>query len=343
MSAVALAGSWRPEELDEELVQFEATLLDNLAGAPGTLGEVARSALAAGGKRTRPRMVFAAAGACGGGPASAEACRPFAMAVEFLHTATLLHDDLVDGARLRRGEAPAYVRFGPKEAVLAGDLLLARCLALVTDKGSGRSPDAYRSEAASILARATERMAIGEALEIELARRTDIDESQYYVFAAAKTAALFAAAAELGGLAAGAPEEKRRRLGRYGEHLGTAFQVVDDVLDLIAPSESSGKETGIDLRAGVPTLPALKALARLAREGHGGEKAHLERVLRGEDATEEGRMQAIELVRRHGVEDAVAEARRLVEMARAELTGFAPGTCLDLMHEMARRAVERMA
>src|SRR5438128_2042206 len=158
MSVVALS-SWRPEEVRGELERLEASLRENLSGAPGTLGEVARSALAAGGKRMRPRLVFAAAGLCGGGADAAESCRPFAMAVEYLHTATLLHDDLVDGATLRRGEAPAYVKFGPKEAVLAGDLLLARCLALVTGESS-------IAGAALVLAKATERMAIGEALEI---------------------------------------------------------------------------------------------------------------------------------------------------------------------------------
>lgn len=328
---MAIGREWRVEDLKTELDSLERALQENLSGAPGLLGEVARSALGAGGKRMRPRLVFAAAGACGAGLESAESCRPYAMAVEYLHTATLLHDDLVDGAQLRRGEVPAYVRFGPKEAVLAGDLLLARCLALVTGDN--------RPEAANVLAKATERMAIGEALEIELSRRTDIDESDYYLFAAAKTAALFSAAAELGALAAGGDKAQRQRLSRFGEHLGTAFQVVDDVLDLVAPSEDSGKEAGIDLRGGVPTLPALKALARL----QGEEKLFLQRVLRGETKDPADHARALELVKKNGIEDAVAAARDLVVKARAELTGFTSGTCLDAMHEMTHRLVEKMA
>ena len=324
---MSAAACW-PEDVTTELDLLEANLRSDLAGAPGTLGEIARSALAAGGKRMRPRLVFAAAGACGGDAATAVSCRPFAIAVEYLHTATLLHDDLVDGASLRRGEPPAYQKWGPKEAVLAGDLLLARCLSLVVEDGM--------QGAASVLARATERMAIGEALEVELARRTDVGEDDYYLFAAAKTAALFTAAAELGAIAAGAPEVFRKKLGRFGEHLGTAFQVVDDVLDLVAPSEESGKEAGIDVRAGVPTLPALKALALLGAE----ERTLLERVLRGDTRAETDRARAVELVRTHGVAPAAEAARALLARARGELDGFERGPYIALLEDMTH-ALER--
>ena len=324
-------------ELAPELARIETELLEHLGPTPGLLRQVVEGALRAGGKRLRPQLVLTTCAACGGSPAQIEGAHLYAIAVEYLHTATLLHDDLVDGASLRRGEQAAYRRYGPKEAVLGGDLLLARCLSLVST--------APHREAVGILARATERMAIGEALELELSRRADVSEDDYYAFASAKTAALFAAAAELGALAANAAPDVRATLASFGEQLGLAFQVADDILDVASSPEQSGKERGTDLRAGIPTLPVLKALAAL----HGTAPARaIAQELRGEapvaagDAGERHRV-VLDLVREPAVRPAVDAACSLVERARRGLRVLAPGAAVDQLHAMALQAAERLA
>lgn len=322
-------------ELGSELAHVETQIFEHLGPAPGVLRQVVESALRAGGKRLRPQMVLATCAACGGAPRHMDDARLYGVAIEYLHTATLLHDDLVDGATLRRGEATAHRRFGPKEAVLGGDLLLARCLSLVATTTN--------HEAVEILARATERMAIGEALELELTHSVDADEDAYYAFASAKTAALFAAAADLGALAAGASASVREAMATYGEHVGLAFQVADDILDVASSPEHSGKDGGTDLRAGIPTLPVLKAMA--ATRGT-AEADLIADVLRGElayDVVGSRHAEVLHLVRTHGVVPAIEIAHGLVARARRSLDVLAPGPALDQLHGMALQAAERLA
>ena len=313
------------------LHDFESGLLDDIGPAPGVLREVARTALEAGGKRMRPQIVYLSWLACGGDPAS-DAWRRYAVALEYLHTATLLHDDLIDGASLRRGETTAHKRFGPKEAVLGGDLLLARCLSLVAG--------GERVDAMAVLAAAAERVAVGEAMEVELARRDDVTEDAYFVYARAKTAALFSAAAELGALTAGGDRQTRKALADYGEAVGTAFQVADDVLDVLSTEVRLGKEPGADLRAGIPSLPVLLALGALREQRDG---AMLQDVLLGTRKAEGDLAEALLLVQRHGAEPATATARRLVLRAHAALGALPEGDAVAQLHAVADLAVERLS
>jgi len=328
-NGIALSTPTRTDPLDRELARVEDELILNLGGGANVLQAVVKGALHAGGKRMRPRMMLLSAAACGADASTLARCRRFAVAVEYLHTATLLHDDLVDDASLRRGQATAHIRYGAKKAVLAGDLLFARCLSLMAE--------ADLTEPVRILAQATERMAVGEAMEIELTRRPEVSEEEYFVFAAAKTAPLFSAAAELGAVLTGAPDRVRAALVRYGEAVGTAFQVTDDILDVTAPTERSGKERGTDLRGGVSTLPVLKALAVLAGTPH---ELEIRKVLTG-DCLDSSR--ALQLVREHGVAPAKLSAYRLVNDARQALCEVAPSPAVDALRTLAKTAVDRLS
>ena len=334
MSATAEPMPTTLDALDARMDRFDDTLPDDLGPAPGILQQVARRALAAGGKRMRPRIVYLAYLACGGSGDIDEACRRYAVAVEYLHTATLLHDDLIDGATLRRGEETAHRRFGPKEAVLSGDLLLARCLSLVAGGGN--------LLAMETLARAAERLAVGEAMEVELARNPALTVETWYAYAAAKTGALFSASAELGAHAAGAAEGLRRALADYGEAMGLAFQVADDVIDVQSSVEEMGKEPGADLRAGIPSLPVIEALAVL----DGPDRDLLERVLRGQlrgADLDAAFPRALALVRQHGATRAAARSQAHVDDARAALHALPPSQARDALEALTLKAVERLS
>jgi octaprenyl-diphosphate synthase len=325
---LAVCNEARHDPVEQELAQIEEDLAEFAGQMPQTLASVVQSALQAGGKRLRPRLLLWSAKACGADDDTLQAGRRFAVAVEYLHTATLLHDDLVDGARLRRGEQAAHQRFGPKEAVLAGDVLFARCLSMIAELDS--------IAAVKVLSRAAERMAIGEALELEMTRRPSVTEDDYFLFAAAKTAPLFSAAAELGAILAKAPRRQRQALIRFGEAVGTAFQVADDVLDIVAPTERSGKERGTDLRAGLPTLPIIKALSVRADTPDADEIAQALTNPRFDPT------HALLLVQQHGVAPATLAARRLVNDARQALAELRPSPAVEALRALARDAVDRL-
>ncbi|MDF1561788.1 MAG: polyprenyl synthetase family protein [Deltaproteobacteria bacterium] len=327
--ALAQASKSTPTPPDP-LTVLEDHMRRDLALAPGVLGEVAREAIAAGGKRVRPQLVYLAHEACGGDAEGWPTCGVYATAVEYLHTATLLHDDLIDGATLRRGQEAAYRRFGPKEAVLSGDLLLARCLMHITSPGD--------PAAVSALARAAERVAVGEAMEVELTRDPGVDRDRYLHYATSKTGALFAAALELGARAAGAPEAQVAALAAFGESVGLAFQIADDLLDVIGEEARTGKRPGLDLLAGVPSLPVVEALDAL-----GPERGEVVAQLLSGDAPESTLADALRLVAEHGVEPCVARARELVDEAKASLEQL---PLCDARLELARhaeKAVERLS
>lgn len=308
------------------LETLERTLQTDLEAAPGVLGRVVRAALGAGGKRMRPRLVYLAHAVCGGGSDSLEPARRYATAVEYLHTATLLHDDLVDGATLRRGEPAAHRRFGPKEAVLSGDLLLARCLSLVAGTGD--------PEAMATLAGGAERLALGEAMEVELGRRADLGRDLYFHYAGAKTGALFSAAAVMGARAAGATAGQREALARYGEDMGIAFQIADDVLDVSRAATGFGKVRGADLRVGAPSIVTIDALAVL----DGEQRVLVARVVEGDAAHLD---RALDLVETHGVAPAIAEGQRRAAAARSALEELPESPARDALCALADRSVER--
>ena len=202
-----------------------------------------------GGKRLRPLIVLLASRACGYQGTDHIA---LAAIVEFIHTATLLHDDVVDSSELRRGQSTANVVWGNEASVLVGDFLYSRAFEMMVDVRNMRVME--------ILSKATNTIAEGEVMQLLNCREPDIPEEHYLYVIRSKTAKLFEAAAQLGAILSGADAALEQALAAYGMHLGTAFQLIDDVLDYSADSQSLGKNIGDDLAEGKPTLPLIHAL-----------------------------------------------------------------------------------
>ncbi len=221
-------------------------------GGPGLAAEAARHLLSAGGKRVRPLLVVLARRACSGAPSISDAEASLAQAAELVHAATLLHDDVLDDGRIRRGLPAARVLWGNAASVLGGDFLLVRALELTAAAGV----DGALTE----LLLAIARMIDGEALQLAHRGRADLDAAGYLAVVDGKTASLFAWCGRAGARLAGAPEPHIDALGAYGLHLGRAFQIVDDVLDVEGDPQALGKSVLCDLREGKLTLPILYAL-----------------------------------------------------------------------------------
>ncbi len=268
--------------LEDYLGRLEARLEAAVATHPGLVAEVGTETLAAGGKRLRPALTFLSTPA---GERAEERVVLAGAAVELVHMATLVHDDMLDGAALRRGRPTAWAVYGPEAAKAAGDHLFARAFAELTATGD--------PVAVAELAGATLALARGEALQRRQAFRPDTSVEDYLLRCSLKTGKLFEAACRLGG---GRPE-----LGEFGLSLGIAFQIADDILDCTGDFDTTGKAPGVDLRDGTPTLPLILAAredprVRDALAGHTVEDA-LERVA-ATSALERSRALALEYAER---------------------------------------------
>ncbi|MES2713082.1 MAG: polyprenyl synthetase family protein [Pseudomonadota bacterium] len=270
--------------------------------------QLAAHIVAAGGKRLRPLLTLAAAKLCGH-----EGQRHVLLAscVEFIHTATLLHDDVVDESALRRGQASANALFGNKPSVLVGDFLFARAFQLMIEDGD--------VEAMRILSEASATIAEGEVLQLMIQNDLAATEAQYFDMIEGKTAALFAAASELGAVVGGRPAHECAALRDYGGALGIAFQLIDDALDYAADEQALGKTVGDDFREGKITLPVMLAFAR----GDAAEQSFWRRTIEERAQEEEDLAHAQALMARHGaVADTVARAAGYGDRARAALDVF---------------------
>ncbi|MEL6127734.1 MAG: polyprenyl synthetase family protein [Pseudomonadota bacterium] len=253
--------------------------------------EVTAHLVGAGGKRIRPLLTLAGADICGyGGDNDVK----LAATVEFIHTATLLHDDVVDESEQRRGRPTANLLWDNPSSVLVGDYLFARSFQLMVETGSLRVLDIL-SNAAAVIAE-------GEVLQLSVARNLQVDEATYVKVIRGKTAALFAAACEVGGVIADAPADHITALETYGDALGISFQMADDLLDYGGNAGDLGKNTGDDLREGKMTMPVIIAYSRSEPE----ERAFWERVIGKADVQEGDVARAVEIMRRH---DALEETR----------------------------------
>ena len=246
LGAVLAAGG---SELAELLERTEARLAEVADGHGGTLGRHAGGTLAAGGKRLRPVLVFL----CAGEEHRGERLVAAGAAVELLHMATLVHDDVLDGAELRRGRPTVFAEGGRGAATATGDLLFSRAFAELTATGS--------EEAVRALSAASSALARGELMQRADAWSEDVTPERYLERCRLKTASLFEASCRLGALFGGRPE-LAEPLGRFGERLGVAFQMLDDVLDVAGPPERTGKPRGADLLDGTVTLPLILARRR---------------------------------------------------------------------------------
>lgn len=283
----------------------------------------------AGGKRLRPILTLAAAKLCGYD--GADHVR-LAAVVEFIHTATLLHDDVVDESEKRRGRASANILWDNKSSVLVGDYLFARAFQLMVETGSLRVLDILSGAAAVI--------AEGEVLQLTTARDLATSRARYDQVIRGKTAALFAAATEVGGVVAGVPEAQVAALRRYGDGLGMAFQLADDLLDYGGATAALGKNTGDDFREGKITLPVILAVER----GSEADRAFWARCIAKGEQTEGDLARAVELLHRTGaLADTLAAARRHGAAAVEALQAFEDGPMRRALSEIARFVTDRVA
>ena len=285
--------------------------------------------IAGSAKRLRPLLTIAAARLAG---ARDDACLKLAAAVEFIHTATLLHDDVVDSSQLRRGRVAAHLIWGAPSSVLVGDFLFARAFELMV--GAGSMP------ALEILARASRVIAEGEVLQLTRAHDLDLSQEVYLDIIKAKTAELFAAAAESGAVSAGASSERCRALRRYGQDLGLAFQLVDDALDYSGDSETLGKNPGDDFREGKATLPLLLVMARTGAS----EREFWIRTVDRREQTDADFHRTCELMRQTGALQSTLElAAGYAASAKAALADFGASPWRPALEDLADVAVSRTA
>jgi octaprenyl-diphosphate synthase len=235
----------------DDLQSLDRLMRARLASEVALINEIGGYIVAAGGKRMRPALGLLSARALG---AEGEAPLLLAGVMEFIHTATLLHDDVVDHSDLRRGHKTANAVWGNPGAVLSGDFMYSRAFQMMVDAG--------HMDVMRVMADTTNAIAEGEVLQLMNCGDPDVDEARYLRVIELKTAVLFQAATEVGAICAGAGADIRQRMSRYGHELGIAFQLIDDVLDYTADPEVSGKAVGNDLAEGKPTLPLIHAMNR---------------------------------------------------------------------------------
>ncbi|MCB6179450.1 polyprenyl synthetase family protein [Rhodobacter sp. Har01] len=291
--------------------------------------EVTAHLIEAGGKRLRPMLTLAAARICGYRGSDHQ---KLAATVEFIHTATLLHDDVVDESHRRRGRPTANLLWDNKSSVLVGDYLFARAFQLMVEPGNLRVLD--------ILANASAVIAEGEVLQLTAAQDLATTEDIYLKVIRGKTAALFSAATESGAVIAGAPEAQVRALYTYGDALGIAFQVADDLLDYGGSSTTIGKNTGDDFRERKLTLPVIKAVAQADAE----ERAFWVRVIEKGQQAEGDLEQARTIMARHGaMEAARASALGWARTAEAALAALPDDPLREVLADLAQYVVARIA
>jgi octaprenyl-diphosphate synthase len=291
--------------------------------------EVTAHLVEAGGKRLRPMLTLAAAHLCGyDGPYHVH----LAATVEFIHTATLLHDDVVDESAQRRGRPTANLLWDNKSSVLVGDYLFSRSFQLMVETGSLRVLD--------ILANASATIAEGEVLQLTAASNLATTEDIYLQVVRGKTAALFSAATEVGGVIAGADDATVSALFDYGDALGIAFQIVDDLLDLQGDSTATGKNVGDDFRERKLTLPLIKAIAKANED----ERAFWQRTIEKGQQSEGDLDHALHLLERHGALEATnADAHAWALRAKTALTALPDHPVRTMLHDLADYVVKRIS
>jgi octaprenyl-diphosphate synthase len=296
----------------DDLNRVNRVIVENMRSDVPLIPQLAGHIVAAGGKRLRPVLTLASARMCG---YTGERHVNLAAAVEFIHTATLLHDDVVDESELRRGLDTANAVWGNKASVLVGDFLFSRAFQLMVADGS--------LHVLKILSDASAVIAQGEVHQLLTSNNTATDESAYLQVIEAKTAALFAAACQVGAVVAERPEAEEQALSRFGQGLGIAFQLVDDVLDYSAEQQALGKTVGDDFREGKVTLPIVLAFQRADDE----EKAFWRRCIEDLDQHDGDLDHAMSLLTQHNcLTDSLARARSYADDARAAMQGFPDST-----------------
>jgi len=312
----------------DDMNGVNAVILERMQSKVALIPELAGHLIAGGGKRMRPMLTLACGSLLG---YSGTRHQKLAAAVEFIHTATLLHDDVVDGSGTRRGKQTANLIWGNSASVLVGDFLFSRAFELMVEDGS--------LKVLKILSNASAVIAEGEVEQLTAQRRIDTAEEQYLRIIGAKTAALFAAACRVSPVVAEAGEDAELALESYGRNLGIAFQLVDDVIDYASDSETMGKGVGDDFRDGKMTLPVILAYAR----GSADERAFWKAAVSGERISDEDLSQAIALMRStEALSDTVDRARHYGRRAIDALGPFPSGKAKSALTEAVEFAISRV-
>jgi octaprenyl-diphosphate synthase len=335
-TVVSLEGSLRERKpslqaihdlVGDDLKRVNQVIVENMDSPVALIPQLAGHIVAAGGKRLRPVLTLAAARLCG---YEGERQVRLAACVEFIHTATLLHDDVVDESLLRRGRDTANALWGNQPSVLVGDFLFARAFELMVADGS--------LKVLKILSKASSVIAEGEVLQLMTTNDTSTSEEAYLDVIRAKTATLFAAAARIGAVIADRPKVEEEALESYGMNLGIAFQLIDDVLDYSAVQAELGKTVGDDFREGKISLPVVLAWRRGTEE----ERNFWRRTMEGLDQKEGDLERAIALMEKRGsLRDTVERARHYGAIARDALGIFADSPAKAAMSEAIDFAIER--
>src|SRR5689334_21825438 len=310
-----------------DLNHVNSVILERMQSEVALIPELAGHLIAGGGKRMRPMLTLACARLLDY-PGSRH--HRLAAAVEFIHTATLLHDDVVDGSGLRRGRRTANIIWGNPASVLVGDFLFSRAFELMVDDGS--------LKVLKILSRASSIIAQGEVDQLTTQRRIETGEDHYLEIIGAKTAALFAAACRIAAVIAEREEAVEQALDCYGRNLGIAFQLVDDAIDYASDAATMGKGVGDDFRDGKVTLPVILAYAR----GGEDERGFWREAMEGGRAGDDELARAIGLLRASGaLDDTIARARTYAQRAIDALGPFPSGKAKSALIEAAEFAVAR--
>jgi heptaprenyl diphosphate synthase len=309
-----------------ELEDFERRLHDTVRADLGPVAEAMEQILEAGGKRLRPALVFLAAGL--GRPKGTTDVVRAAMAIEFIHNATLIHDDLIDGAPTRRGLRTIHESLGPNPAIIIGDYYFAKGANLMSQIGNP-SIDALLSQTVMTIC-------FGEMLQLTSQRRYDQSLDEYYAKIERKTAVLLAASTYCGAVLGGLDEAQVEAIRRFGHLLGMSFQIADDVLDYLATEEEVGKPVGNDLKQGTVTLPLMLARHDPAVDGR------LDAILEKAPLQDADYAEVVRIVRgSRGIEESYGYAKAFGDKARAELQGFPPSPYRDAFESLTHYVVRR--
>lgn len=313
--------------VQEDLASIETALLDNLKPYLELVSEVAGHILFSGGKRLRPLLMVLSSRLCG---YQGEYDKTFSTIFEYLHAATLLHDDLVDEATMRRGKPVAHSIWGNSTAVLVGDFLLARGLSIAA---ATESPAIIR-----VIADITENMSQGEIHQLHRKGALDLTEREYMDIIRSKTAVLFQGACRISAILAGAEKEKETALSEYGYHIGMAFQMADDLLDYTLNTQALGKTVGADLREGKLTLPVIYALKQAEPQA----RKRIQSLIQNENFSDDDFKWLIQTLKRCGAIDYTEHlAAEHVENARTALSIFDDSKTRDIMMDIADYAIVR--
>lgn len=318
---------WILELIGDDLEKVDQEFKKNLKSEVPIISTIGEYLLLSGGKRFRAKLLLLSAKLCG-----YQGTHHISMAslVEFIHTATLLHDDVVDRAELRRGMDSANAIWGNEASVLVGDFLFTRCFSLMVENGNWKI--------LQTMSKATTLLAEGELMELIKTNDLTLSEETYLSIVARKTASLISAATQIGAILGEVSEEKEKALFSFGRDVGMAFQLIDDNLDYTSKEEELGKRIGTDLQEGKITLPLIHTLSQCDPR----EKALIEKIVEADQITPEDFSRVVELIEKYkGIQYALNKAKTYVEKAKEALHLFSPSREKEALIAMADYVLER--